>query len=149
MKLAITGKGGVGKTTLASLLARLDAAEGRAVLAIDADPDANLASALGFAAEVAARIAPISGMADLIEERTGARPGSSGGAFRLNPRVDDIPERFAGEHAGGRLLLMGGVKKGGGGCVCPESVLLKELTRHLVMERDEVVIMDMEAGGEH
>ena len=149
LKLAITGKGGVGKTTLASLLARLYAAEGRPVLAIDADPDANLASALGFAAEVAARIAPISGMADLIEERTGARPGSSGGVFRLNPRVDDIPERFAGEHAGVRLLLMGGVKKGGGGCVCPESVLLKELIRHLVMERDDVVIMDMEAGVEH
>ena len=113
LKLAITGKGGVGKTTLASLLARLYAAEGRRVLAIDADPDANLASALGFAAGAAARITPIAEMADLIEERTGARPGSSGGVFRLNPRVDDIPERFAGEHAGVRLLLMGGVKKGG------------------------------------
>jgi CO dehydrogenase maturation factor len=149
LKLAITGKGGVGKTTLASLLARLYASEGHRVLAIDADADANLASALGFSAAAVAAITPISQMADLIEERTGARPGSSGKYFKINPRVDDIPERFAGEHAGVRLLLMGGVKKGGGGCICPESVMLKELMRHLVMERDDVVIMDMEAGVEH
>src|SRR4030067_1172231 len=95
MKLAITGKGGVGKTTLASLLARAYADEGRPVLAIDADPDANLAGALGFQPSEVADLVPISEMADLIEERTGMRPGTSGGMFRLNPRVDDIPERFA------------------------------------------------------
>ncbi len=149
LKLAITGKGGVGKTTLAGLLARLYAQEGYLVLAIDADPDANLASAVGFTPAEAARIAPISGMADLIEERTGARPGSQAPMFRLNPRVDDIPDRFSGEKAGVKLLVMGTVKKGGAGCVCPENVLLRQLVRHLLLGRQEVVILDMEAGIEH
>ena len=149
LKLAITGKGGVGKTTLAGLLARLYAQEGYRVLAIDADPDANLASALGFSPAEAARITPIADMADLIEERTGARPGSQAPVFRLNPRVDDIPDRFAGEHQGVKLLVMGTVKRGGAGCVCPENVLLRQLVRHLLLGRREVVILDMEAGIEH
>lgn len=149
LKLAVTGKGGVGKTTLSALLARLYAGEGHPVLAIDADPDANLASALGFAPGEAERIEPIANMTDLIEERTGARPGTQAPMFRLNPRVDDIPERFSAVHAGVRLLLMGTVKTGGGGCVCPENVLLKSLLRHVLLRRDEVVIVDMEAGIEH
>ncbi len=149
MKLAITGKGGVGKTTLASLLCRLYAEEGNTVLAIDADPDANLASALGISPEEVAQITPISEMADLIEERTGARPGGMGGFFKLNPRVDDIPDRFSISRDGIKLLVMGGVKKGGGGCICPESVLLKSLVSHLLLRRSEVVIMDMYAGVEH
>jgi CO dehydrogenase maturation factor len=149
MKLAITGKGGVGKTTLASLLARVYAEEGRTVLAIDADPDANLASALGFPPEEAERITPISEMADLIEERTGMRPGTMGGIFKMNPRVEDIPDRFSARRDGIRLLVMGGVKTGGGGCVCPESVLLRSLVTHLLLGRSDVVIMDMEAGVEH
>ncbi|MCL4459306.1 MAG: carbon monoxide dehydrogenase accessory protein CooC [Chloroflexi bacterium] len=149
MKLAITGKGGVGKTTLASLLARLYAQEGYPVLAIDADPNANLASALGFPAEVMDRIVPISEMKDLIEERTGARPGTFGAFFKLNPRVNDIPEQFSATHAGVKLLVMGTVKKGGSGCVCPENVLLKNLVSHLLLDRQEIVIMDMEAGIEH
>jgi len=93
--------------------------------------------------------APISGLADLIEERTGAKPGTSGGLFRLNPRVDDLPEKLWVEHNGIRLMVMGSIKKGGGGCVCPESVLLKSLVQHLILYRNEVVIMDMEAGVEH
>jgi len=149
MKLAITGKGGVGKTTLASLLCRLYAEEGNTVLAIDADPDANLASALGISPEEVAKITPISEMADLIEERTGARPGGMGGFFKLNPRVDDIPDRFSISKDGIKLLVMGGVKKGGAGCICPESVLLKSLVSHLLLRRSEVVIMDMYAGVEH
>ncbi|MDA8217253.1 MAG: carbon monoxide dehydrogenase accessory protein CooC [Dehalococcoidales bacterium] len=148
-KLAITGKGGVGKTTLAGLLSRLYAADGHPVLAIDADPDANLASALGFPEELATQIAPIADMKDLIEERTGARPGSMGGVFKLNPHVEDIPDRFCARHNGVGLLQMGTVKKGGGGCVCPENVLLKQLVRHLLVQRSEVVILDMEAGIEH
>lgn len=148
-KLAITGKGGVGKTTLAALLAYIYAGEGRQVLCIDADPDANLASALGIPAEVASRITPISEMGDLIEERTGARPGQSGGMFSLNPRVDDIPERFAAVHRGIRLLVLGTVKRGGSGCICPESALLKNLVRHLFTGRNDAVILDMEAGLEH
>ncbi len=149
MKLAITGKGGVGKTTLASLLARAYASEGGTVLAIDADPDANLAAALGFQAEEIANLMPISEMKDLIEERTGVRPGTMGGMFRLNPKVDDIPERFAARKDGIRLLIMGTVKIGGGGCACSENVLLKSLMTHLLISRREVVILDMEAGIEH
>jgi CO dehydrogenase maturation factor len=149
MKLAITGKGGVGKTTLASLLARLYAAEGNTVLAIDANPDANLASAIGLPQEQAQRITPIAEMSDLIEERTGAKPGTQAPFFKLNPQVDDIPDRFSATLNGIKLLIMGTVKKGGGGCMCPESALLRNLLNHLLLRRSEVVIMDMDAGVEH
>lgn len=149
MKIAITGKGGVGKTTLASLLARLYAAEGCTVLAIDADPDANLAAALGFPPELVANITPIAEMEDLVEERTGMKPGTIGGFFTLNPKVDDIPDRFSASYNGVKLLVMGTVKKGGAGCVCPENTLIKNLVRHLLVQRKEVVIMDMVAGVEH
>jgi len=148
-KVAITGKGGVGKTTLAALLAHLYAEQGHRVIAIDADPDSNLASALGVPDEVAAEIRPIAEMSDLIAERTGAQPGGYGVFFRLNPRVDDIPERFSLVHDGVSLLVMGSVDTGGSGCVCPESVMLKTLVTHLLLRRDEVLIMDMEAGIEH
>ncbi len=149
MKLAITGKGGVGKTTLSSLLAKAYAADGYKVLAIDANPDANLATALGIPPEQAQQITPIAELDRLIEERTGAKPGTVGAMFKLNPRVDDIPDRFSIAVDGVKLLVMGTVKKGGGGCICPESVLLKSLVRHLVLQRSEVVIMDMDAGVEH
>lgn len=149
MKLAITGKGGVGKTTLASLLARLYAAEGKSVIAIDANPDANLASALGLPLEQARQITPIAEMKELIEERTGAKPGTPAPFFKLNPRVDDIPERFSATIDGVKLLIMGTVKKGGGGCMCPESALLRNLINHLLLRESEVVILDMDAGVEH
>jgi CO dehydrogenase maturation factor len=149
MKLAVAGKGGVGKTTLASLLAGVYSAEGKKVIAIDADPDANLAGALGIPSEQAPRITPIAELKDLIEERTGAKPGTIGTFFKLNPKVDDIPERFSATRGNIRLLVMGSVKAGGGGCVCPESVLLKSLLSHLLLGMSEVVIMDMEAGLEH
>ncbi|HEY41231.1 MAG TPA: AAA family ATPase [Dehalococcoidia bacterium] len=147
MKIAISGKGGVGKTLLASLLSRKFAAAGYSVLAIDADPDANLAANLGFPHPD--KITPVSEMDDLIEERTGARPGKSGSFFKLNPRVDDIPERFAAEHDGIKLMVMGRIKRGGTGCYCAEGVLLQALLSHLLLQRDEVVILDMEAGIEH
>jgi CO dehydrogenase maturation factor len=148
-KIAITGKGGVGKTTLASLLAYIYTQRGQRVLAIDADPNANLASALGFPEEVVAQITPIAEMEELIYERTGAKPGEYGGFFKLNPRVDDIPDRFSAEWRGVRLLVMGSIKGGGSGCVCPESALLKNLVTHLLLQRSEVIILDMEAGIEH
>jgi CO dehydrogenase maturation factor len=148
-KIAITGKGGVGKTTLAALLAYVYAEEGRRVLAIDADPAASLAFALGFPDDLAAQITPIAEMNELIFERTGAQPGTTGGYFRLNPRVDDIPDRFSALYRGIRLLRLGTVKMGGAGCICPESALLRNLVTHLLVARDEVVILDMEAGIEH
>ncbi|MHB8707857.1 MAG: ATP-binding protein [Desulfuromonadales bacterium] len=148
LKIAITGKGGVGKTTLAGMLARAFAADGRKVLAIDADPDANLASSLGIPAEKAEALAPLSKMKDLAKERTAAQDGA-GTLFKLNPRVSDLPEKFCVEHEGVSLLLMGTVDQGGTGCVCPEHTLVKRLMSHLILERNEVVIMDMEAGIEH
>ncbi|HID56291.1 TPA: carbon monoxide dehydrogenase [Candidatus Poribacteria bacterium] len=147
MKIAISGKGGVGKTLLAALLARSFAGDGYKVIAIDADPDANLPAALGFPHPY--DITPIAEMKDLIEERTGARPGTIGGFFKLNPTVEDIPDRYCLEHNGIKLVVMGMPRPGGSGCFCPENALLKSLMRHLLFKRDEVVIMDMEAGIEH
>jgi CO dehydrogenase maturation factor len=147
LKLAVTGKGGVGKTTTAALIIRHLARDGKRVIAIDADPDANLASALGF--DGAERIVPIADMEALVEERTGAKPGQSGSFFTINPKVDDLPEKLWLEKGSIRLMVMGTVKKGGGGCVCPESTLLKNLMSHVVFYRDDVVVMDMEAGIEH
>jgi CO dehydrogenase maturation factor len=147
MKLAVSGKGGVGKTTFAALLIRTLSRDGRRVLAIDADPDANLAAALGIAD--ADKITPIADMKDLVFERTGAQPGSIGGYFSLNPKVDDLPEALSAKLENIKLMRLGGVSKGGAGCICPESSLLKALVRHVVLQRDEVVVMDMEAGIEH
>lgn len=149
LKLAITGKGGVGKTTLAALLSYVFVEQGQKVLAIDADPATGLASACGVPAEEAAAITPVAEMEDLIYERTGAKKGETGGFFKLNPRVDDIPERFAVSAEGIRILSMGTVKMGGTGCLCPENALLRSLVTHLLLRRDEVLILDMEAGVEH
>jgi len=147
MKIAISGKGGVGKTTLAALLINYFRDQGKKVLAVDADPDANLALALGVPDPEA--ITPLSQMKEMIAERTDSQPGSTGGFFKMNPKVDDIPEKYARQLDGIKLIVMGGVKKGGSGCICPESVLLRTLVTHLVLLRDEVVVMDMEAGIEH
>jgi CO dehydrogenase maturation factor len=149
MKLAITGKGGVGKTTLAALLAHVYADQGQGVLAIDADPATGLAAACGVPPDVAATITPVADMEELIYERTGARKGEIGGFFKLNPRVDDIPDRFAVTQDGIRILTMGTVQGAGAGCLCPESALLRSLVTHLLLRRDEVLILDMEAGVEH
>lgn len=148
LKVAIGGKGGVGKTTVTSLLARcLAVDEINKVIAIDADPVANLAAGLGISEEES--ITPIAELRDLIAERTGAQPGTMGGFFTLNPKVDDIPDRFSQQKDGVKLLVMGTVQSGGSGCICPESTILKALMNHLVLYRDELVLMDMEAGVEH
>ena len=147
MKLAITGKGGVGKTTLSSTLARLYADEGRCVLAADVDPDANLGLALGLSQEEVDKIVPISKMRTLVEERTGATAANK--FFKLNPYVADIPDTFSKDINGVKLLVMGTVDVGGSGCVCPEHVMLKSVLSSLTYRKDDVVIMDMEAGLEH
>lgn len=148
LKIAIGGKGGVGKTTITALLARCLATDkSNKVIAIDADPVANLAAGLGIPEDKP--IKPISELTELIAERTGATPGTMGGFFTLNPKVDDIPDRFSLERDGVKLLVMGTVQSGGSGCICPESTILKALMNHLVLVRDDIVIMDMEAGVEH
>ncbi|MFN2189324.1 MAG: ArsA-related P-loop ATPase [Candidatus Promineifilaceae bacterium] len=149
MKIAISGKGGVGKTTLSALLAQVYADARRDVLAVDADPSPCLAGALGFPDELREKLSPIAEMDALIEERTGAKPGTTGGFFTLNPRVDDIPDRFSISYRGVRLLEMGSVDIGGSGCICPESAMLKTLFMHLLFRKDDVLILDMYAGVEH
>jgi CO dehydrogenase maturation factor len=148
MKIAVTGKGGVGKTTLSSTLSCIFSKEYK-VFAIDADPDMNLASSLG----IHDKITPISQMRDLIKERTGAEQGSSfGEVFKMNPKISDLPETLSldyGPEGNLKILVMGTVDKGGDGCICPASVLLKALLRHMILKKDEIVILDMEAGIEH
>jgi CO dehydrogenase maturation factor len=128
------------------MLTCLLASQGRQVLALDADPDANLASCLGVPADEP--VTPISEMTDLIEQRTGSKD-NYGGYFKLNPKVDDIPEKFARHMGNIRLLVLGGVRQGGAGCICPATALIKALLSHLVLARDGAVVMDMEAGIEH
>ncbi|MBU4374719.1 MAG: AAA family ATPase [Euryarchaeota archaeon] len=142
MKIAISGKGGVGKTTLAGTLARLFARKGYDVLAIDADPSMNLASALGIKNPPC----PLIEFKELIDERA----GGPAGFFKLNPKVDDIVENFGVTGPDNvKLLVMGTIERGGSGCMCPASSFLKALLRHVILKRNCVVILDMEAGVEH
>jgi len=149
MKIAISGKGGVGKTTLAGVMARALGEQGFKVLAIDADPDSNLGSAIGFTPDELKKAVPLAQMEEFIEERTGSKKGQYGSFFKLNPMVDDIPDKFSVEKGNVRLIVLGNIMKGGGGCFCAENVLLKSLLSYVLIERDEYVIVDMEAGLEH
>jgi len=144
MKIAISGKGGVGKTTVAAIWGRAFANEGRDVFLIDADPDANLAAAIGVPAAALPR--PLVSLKDLIKERTGADPDKVGQYFRMNAHVSDLPDSFAVSAAGMRLLVLGGIRGGGKGCACPQGAFLKAMMRHLMLEREEVLLVDMEAG---
>ena len=150
MKIAVTGKGGVGKTTFSAILAPFVRRRGTGRFwPADVDPDANLGLALGFSEEEVESIVPVSKMKDLVNERTGVDPTGIIKFFKMTPRVDDIPDRFALEKNGVKLLTLGTVDVAGAGCVCPEHVILKRLISHLVIMSDDVVIMDMEAGLEH
>jgi len=147
MKLAVTGKGGVGKTTTSALLANALHAQGLQVIALDADPDSNLAACMGVPNPET--IKPLIELKDLIEERTGAKPGTTGAMFRLNPFVEDIPGKYAVEVNGIKVLVSGAIKKGGAGCYCPENTMVRALISHLLFEKDTALVLDMEAGVEH
>ncbi|MDD3846127.1 MAG: carbon monoxide dehydrogenase accessory protein CooC [Syntrophorhabdaceae bacterium] len=149
MKIAVSGKGGAGKTTLAGGMARILGERGKKVIAIDADPDSNLASAIGIDEESLNAVRPLAAMEEFIAERTGSKKGQYGAFFQLNPRVDDIPERFSLVRDGVKLLVLGNIPQGGGGCFCAENALLRSLLSYVMIERDEYVIVDLEAGLEH
>lgn len=151
VRVVVTGKGGVGKTTLCAALARILAHEGRRVLAVDADAQLNLAAALGMPRAEAETLVPLSANADYVAEKTGARPGTGYGLlFRLNPDVDDVVDRF-GQRApdGVRFLAMGTLSGAGGGCLCPENTLLAETVRAIGLRAGEAIVMDTQAGVEH
>lgn len=145
MKIAISGKGGTGKTTIAVAISKIYEKKGKRIILIDADPDSNLKTTLKIKQEVT----PLIELKELIAERTGAKPGKQNIFFKLNPKVDDIPEKFFYKKGNIMLGIMGTVRGGGLGCVCPENAFLKSLLRHLILQRQDIVILDMEAGIEH
>jgi CO dehydrogenase maturation factor len=148
MKIAITGKGGAGKTTVTAGLALTISKDKQKVIVIDCDPDANLGLSLGFSN--AENITPVSELKSLIAERTEVESLDTPTTFfKLNPQVDDIPDKYAVEKDGVKLLVMGKVCKAGGGCMCPENTFIKSLVSHLVLKKGETVILDMVAGSEH
>lgn len=145
MKLALSGKGGTGKTTLVAGLGVLLSQKGKRVILIDADPDSNLKTTLGYKKD----ITPLTQHKSLIQERTGTNQ-SGGIVFKMNPEVDDIPEKFFARYSENMLVgVLGTIRGAGLGCTCPENAFLKALLRHLILGRKDVVILDMEAGVEH
>lgn len=149
MKIAIAGKGGSGKSTIAGTLALLQARAGQRVLAVDADPDANMATVLGIPPDQQSEIVPIADRKALVEERTGAKVKQYGQMFKMNPEVSDIVDEYATVHDGVALLVLGAIEAGGSGCACPESVLIRALVADLVLHKNEALVMDLEAGVEH
>ena len=150
-RVVVTGKGGVGKTTLTALLARHMSRRGYRVLALDADPQMNLPYALGLDADEAHSLVPLSENDDYVEEKTGVRPGEGWGLFfRLNPDVDDVVDRFGVRGPDGvRLLVMGNTVQPAAGCLCPENALLGSVANAMSLRHDEAILMDTQAGFEH
>jgi CO dehydrogenase maturation factor len=150
MKIAVAGKGGVGKTLVAGTLARFLGRENIQVLAVDADPNPTLASTLGIPADIASKVVPLTENDELVEERTGMDKKTYGGMFKLNPRVSDLAEKYGVPGPDNTTLLIAGtVTIGGAGCMCPAGALLKALIRHLIVGSDEAFVMDLEAGIEN
>jgi len=149
MKIAISGKGGVGKTLVAGILARLFASDGFKVLAIDNDSAMNLSYTLGIDEKTKAQIVPIKEMKSMIEERTFVK-GAGPGVYNINPEVSDIPDKYKVSGPDGlQLLVLGGIEEPQSGCLCPENALIRTLLYNLLVRRDEVIIVDFEAGIEH
>ncbi|VFM97856.1 MAG: CO dehydrogenase maturation factor [Candidatus Kentron sp. G] len=150
-RAVVTGKGGVGKTTITALLARRMARDGFKVLALDADPQMNLPYALGLPHAEARSLVPISQNTQYVAEKTGADPGSGFGLFfRLNPEVDDVVERFGAVGPDGvRVLVMGSVVQPAAGCLCPENALLAAVAGSVSLRENEAILMDTQAGVEH
>jgi len=152
VKIAIGGKGGVGKTTVCAVWAQLFADDGLDVLAIDADPNTNLGLAFGLGANENPE--PLISMKELIQQRTGVGPDVVGAYFKLNPEVSDLPEKYwvevgnARNGRGVKLLVLGGITQAGSGCACPEGAFLKALLTHTILQRDEIVLVDLAAGVE-
>jgi len=145
MKIAISGKGGVGKTTIMALLARQAKKHFNEVLVIDADPSPHMAQTLGV--ENPESVSAISEMKDLLVERSGKVEGSP--FYNINPKIDDLPDRFMLEKDGIKLMVLGAIQTGDKGCACAENTVLKRLLTKLLLQKDQAILMDMEAGVEH
>jgi CO dehydrogenase maturation factor len=145
MKIAISGKGGVGKTTIMALIARELKKKGKDVLVIDADPSPHMAETLGI--NHSEQITPIADMTKLLAERSGKTPGSP--FYQMNPQVNDLLENFMVKQDGLKLMVLGAIQKADTGCACPESHVLRKMLKKMLLTADEVVLLDMEAGVEH
>jgi len=145
MKIAISGKGGVGKTTIMALLANQFKKKGKEVLIIDADPSPHMAQTIGI--KDIDKIKPIADMTELLVERSGKVQGSP--FYQINPQVDDLLQKFMIEHDGIRLMVLGAIQTAEGGCACPENTVLKRMLTKLLLSPTQVVLLDMEAGVEH
>ncbi len=150
-RVVVTGKGGVGKTTVSAILSHLFAQDGYKVLAVDEDPQMNLPYAIGIEKEIAKNIVPLSHNMDYIEEKTGARPGTSWGLFlNLTPDISDVIDKFGVKATDNiDILVMGTVVQAATGCLCPENALLDAVMKYVSLREKEIIIMDTQAGVEH
>ncbi|MGY0287729.1 MAG: ATP-binding protein [Candidatus Methanodesulfokora washburnensis] len=150
MKILVAGKGGTGKTTVSALLSHFFCSSGHDVLALDTDSTPNLAMSIGVSPDISKSIVPLVKNEDLVEERTGARPGESWGVFfNLSPEVEDIVEKYGIKIKDKlSLLVVGSIDSAKQGCLCPAIALARSLLKHILLKNDQIVIVDAEAGAE-